>query len=404
MTPAERPHETDTPSPAAPLRVAYFGRSNEYLSVQGLEIALANPDLSIVSVTAGRGDETAATDGQLQRIARREGIALRNLRSVRRDAGLLDLVISFSNPVIFPTDFLSSVRFGVINLHPAPLPAYRGSHGIEHAILEGAEWFGATLHFCAADVDAGAIIDEERVPVGPHDNARTVWANVDEASLALLARNLERIVADARLGRRVTSRPQNETAARYFDRHSLPDEAAVDLSASADTLRRLVRAYDHPRRKPAYVVVGNRRLLLSYRNCDIVVADVQDADEAVAPRLDHVRVDVADIERSQRFYESALSLSTIVRYDTPTHTIVQMGTAGRPPGVELWQEEGVAASPSETEHLAFYVADVTEAVKHVRALHYEIMREPFTIGHETIAFIRDPDGHLIELNDFHGRR
>ena len=35
-------------------------------------------------------------------------------------------------------------------------------------------------------------------------------------------------------------------------------------------------------------------------------------------------------------------------------------------------------------------------VERVRALHYEI-------EHETIAFIRDPDGHLIELNDFHGR-
>src|SRR5215471_9806292 len=119
----------------SPLRVAYFGRSNEYLSVRGLEIALAHPDLRVISVTAGRSDETHRVAGGLQHLARQEGIALRSLREVRKEAGDLDLALSCSTPVVFPASFIDSVRWGVINMHPAPLPAYRGCHAIEHAIL-----------------------------------------------------------------------------------------------------------------------------------------------------------------------------------------------------------------------------------------------------------------------------
>ena len=42
-------------------------------------------------------------------------------------------------------------------------------------------------------------------------------------------------------------------------------------------------------------------------------------------------------------------------------------------------------------------------VERVRSHGYVIDKEPFKIGDESLAFIRDPDGHLIELNDFKGR-
>lgn len=98
-----------------------------------------------------------------------------------------------------------------------------------------------------------------------------------------------------------------------------------------------------------------------------------------------------------------LELRPIVRYPIPGGTILQMGTSGRPPGVELWEESGVEVRPHPTEHVAFRVADVASLVERARQLGYEVHRTTFRIGDETVAVLRDPDGHLIELNDFRGR-
>lgn len=120
-------------------------------------------------------------------------------------------------------------------------------------------------------------------------------------------------------------------------------------------------------------------------------------------KFDHVRLDVVDIERAQSFYQDALGLLPFVRYEFPTGVILQMGINGIPPGVELWMEEGVQVSPHPTQHIAFSAENVVEVVEHIRRLGYEIFREPAQIGDETVAFVRDPDGHIIEINDFKGR-
>jgi catechol 2,3-dioxygenase-like lactoylglutathione lyase family enzyme len=122
-----------------------------------------------------------------------------------------------------------------------------------------------------------------------------------------------------------------------------------------------------------------------------------------AVKLDHLRVDVRDLAVAERFYREALGLSEVVRYVLPDCTILQLAPDGTPPGVELWWEQGLTPRPSRTEHLAFAVADVSAAVEKVRSLGYQVHTEPYAIGEETVGFVRDPDGHLIEFNDFRGR-
>jgi catechol 2,3-dioxygenase-like lactoylglutathione lyase family enzyme len=122
-----------------------------------------------------------------------------------------------------------------------------------------------------------------------------------------------------------------------------------------------------------------------------------------AIRLDHIRLDVTDIEVSARFYRDALDLREVVRYDLGDRTIVQLAPQGQPPGIELWQECGRTPAPHATQHVAFSVADVAARVERVRSLGNRVIEEPYRIGEETVAFIADPDGHVVELNDFRGR-
>jgi phosphoribosylglycinamide formyltransferase 1 len=57
----------------------------------------------------------------------------------------------------------------VINVHPSLLPEFRGLHAIHKALEAGAERTGVTVHFMAEEVDAGAVILQEAVPVLPED-------------------------------------------------------------------------------------------------------------------------------------------------------------------------------------------------------------------------------------------
>ena len=113
----------------------------------------------------------------------------------------------------------------------------------------------------------------------------------------------------------------------------------------------------------------------------------------------HAKLDVTNMERSEHFYREVLGLSKIVRYQIPNNgAILQLSPTGTSPGVELWYEEPIEPAPQTRLHIAFRVDDTRAWVAHLRELGVPIAEEPFEVGGEVIAFIRDPDGYLIELN------
>jgi catechol 2,3-dioxygenase-like lactoylglutathione lyase family enzyme len=125
--------------------------------------------------------------------------------------------------------------------------------------------------------------------------------------------------------------------------------------------------------------------------------------EQISVRFDHVRLDVSDIDVAATFYRSAIGLREVIRYDVDDRVILQLAPAGLPAGVELWQEKGLTPTPHETQHIAFSVSDVPALIERVRSLGYQVTTEPYQIGEETVAFVADPDNHIVEFNDFKGR-
>lgn len=57
------------------------------------------------------------------------------------------------------------VLYVLFDLHPGPLPEYRGSFARTHAILNGEKSFGVTVHYLSERVDRGDIIGELQFPV-----------------------------------------------------------------------------------------------------------------------------------------------------------------------------------------------------------------------------------------------
>jgi len=66
----------------------------------------------------------------------------------------------------------------ILNIHPSLLPELRGLHTHERALAEGRREHGCTVHFVSAELDAGPIVAQARVPVLPGDDADTLASRV----------------------------------------------------------------------------------------------------------------------------------------------------------------------------------------------------------------------------------
>jgi catechol 2,3-dioxygenase-like lactoylglutathione lyase family enzyme len=114
----------------------------------------------------------------------------------------------------------------------------------------------------------------------------------------------------------------------------------------------------------------------------------------------HVKLDIEDVNASLAFYCGKLQFKEIVRYQLPEGgLIIQLSPTGAPPGIELWYENLFSGFRNDRLHIAFSVSDIESVVNELKGRGVMIEQEPFRKGHELIAFIRDPDGYLIELNE-----
>ena len=127
---------------------------------------------------------------------------------------------------IFSAEEIAAVPLGIVNLHLAPLPRYRGRYSFTHAILAGDAYFGVTLHYIDEGLDTGPIIAERTFPIKPTDTAWSLYLRAQREGTELFRDLSPTILAFAGLGQRLWSRPQDESKAQYFDRFSLPESSS----------------------------------------------------------------------------------------------------------------------------------------------------------------------------------
>lgn len=87
----------------------------------------------------------------------------------------IDFIVLAGYMRLFSSHFIHRYPNKILNIHPALLPAFKGTHGIRDAFRYGVKVTGVTVHFIVEEMDAGAVILQEAVAVSPKDT---------EASLA----------------------------------------------------------------------------------------------------------------------------------------------------------------------------------------------------------------------------
>jgi phosphoribosylglycinamide formyltransferase 1 len=106
----------------------------------------------------------------------------------------VELVVLAGFMELLDAAFLSEFRAGVINVHPALLPAFPGSHPVEDQIAYGVKVGGVTVHFVDDGIDTGPIILQEAVSLPYTRSKEDVLTVLHEAEHALLPRAI-RVIA-----------------------------------------------------------------------------------------------------------------------------------------------------------------------------------------------------------------
>ena len=96
------------------------------------------------------------------------------------------LVVSAGFMRILAPAFVDTFEGRLINLHPSLLPAFPGAHAVEDALAAGVKVTGTTVHFIDHEVDHGAILLQEAVPVRPNDTEESLHDRIKQAEHRLL--------------------------------------------------------------------------------------------------------------------------------------------------------------------------------------------------------------------------
>ena len=94
------------------------------------------------------------------------------------ESSRVELVVMAGFMRILSPEFFRAFPRRIINIHPALLPAFPGTH-VQHKALEyGVKFSGCTVHFADEGIDTGPIIIQSVVPVYDDDSDDTLSARI----------------------------------------------------------------------------------------------------------------------------------------------------------------------------------------------------------------------------------
>ncbi|WP_431877576.1 methionyl-tRNA formyltransferase [Amycolatopsis sacchari] len=151
-----------------------------------------------------------------------------------------DIIVANNWRTWLPPEIFTLPPHGTLNVHDSLLPAYAGFSPLIWALINGEQEVGVTGHLMDEELDAGDIVVQRSVPVGPRDTSVDLFHKTVDL--------IEPVVTEA-LGLIASGRtdftPQDRSKATFFHKRSIED-SRIDWNWPAEHIDRLVRAQVDP--------------------------------------------------------------------------------------------------------------------------------------------------------------
>ncbi|MYR94617.1 methionyl-tRNA formyltransferase [Streptomyces sp. SID8374] len=151
-----------------------------------------------------------------------------------------DIIVANNWRTWMPPEIYNLPVHGTLNIHDSLLPAYAGFSPLIWALINGEPEVGVTAHLMDEELDAGDIVVQRSVTVGPTDTATDLFhrtvdliAPVTTEALGLIASGQTEFT------------PQDRSKASFFHKRA-EEDIRIDWNWPAEDLERLIRAQSAP--------------------------------------------------------------------------------------------------------------------------------------------------------------
>ncbi|MFC6016751.1 methionyl-tRNA formyltransferase [Plantactinospora solaniradicis] len=151
-----------------------------------------------------------------------------------------DVIVATNWRTWIPPEIFNLPPHGTLNVHDSLLPAYAGFSPLIWALLNGEREVGVTAHLMDDTLDAGDIVLQRAVPVGPTDTATDLFHRTLELFGPITVDGLALIASG-----RTDWRKQDRSRASFFHKRS-EEDIRIDWTRPVDEIERLVRAQSDP--------------------------------------------------------------------------------------------------------------------------------------------------------------
>ncbi|MFD6908196.1 methionyl-tRNA formyltransferase [Streptomyces sp. NPDC058726] len=151
-----------------------------------------------------------------------------------------DIIVANNWRTWIPPHVYGLPRHGTLNVHDSLLPKYAGFSPLIWALVNGETEVGVTAHLMDEELDAGDIVLQRAVPVGPTDTATDLFHRTVDLIAPVTTGALDLIAS----GQTAFTR-QDRSLASFFHKRS-PEDSRIDWNWPAEDLERLVRAQSAP--------------------------------------------------------------------------------------------------------------------------------------------------------------
>ena len=92
-----------------------------------------------------------------------------------KNSGKTDIIVVSGYSQRIPLEVIKSSRIATVNIHQSLLPAYRGRHPLNWAIINGETYTGVTIHHLSEGFDEGNVILQKRVEISGNDTVMDIY-------------------------------------------------------------------------------------------------------------------------------------------------------------------------------------------------------------------------------------